>query len=124
MSEQGFRQAGDGREASGTMKAEMGTHPRQQGHRIAPAEFWENVDPHIALLEKNGFRESAAILSLYAMERNRLATAIMNLESQITQLADKHREVVANHGQLIGILKRAGMDPETLLRTDEIFGDP
>jgi hypothetical protein len=106
------------------MKVEMGTRPRRQDHRVAPAEFWENVEPHIALLEKNGFRESAAILSLYAIERERLATAIQNLENQLTILADKHREVVASHGQLVGILRRAGMDPETLIRSDEVFGDP
>jgi hypothetical protein len=86
---------------------------------IAPSMFWENVQAHINLLGKNGFNQSAAMLRLYEAERKRQHTAIANLENQLAALSTR----ISEHGRILGILKRAGIDPETLILTDDIFGE-
>lgn len=85
--------------------------------------IWDDLDRLVEFCREKRLDRLAMALESYEDERKRQKTAIENLESQLMVLADKHREAVGAHGQLVGILRRAGMDMETLIRTDEIFGD-
>lgn len=59
------------------------------------------------------------MLCLYEQERKRQQTAIKNLEEQLARMASQSIE----YAKLKGIMGRAGYDLDTIVRTDEIFGD-
>ena len=84
---------------------------------------WDDVDRLVDYCRTNQLINLATAFESYEDERKRLHRAIDNLEEQLTSISDKYRELVGSHGRLIGILKRADLDPETLIRTDDIFGE-
>jgi hypothetical protein len=59
------------------------------------------------------------MLILYEQERRRQTTAIENLEAQLTRLAN----MSLSQEQLRGVLARAGMDLDVIIRSDEVFGE-
>lgn len=81
--------------------------------------FYDQVQAHIALMEKNRFHETAAMLRLYESERERQATAIKNLEDQLANLVNQS----LNQAELREILARAGMDLDVLIESDKVFGE-
>lgn len=85
--------------------------------------FWECYEAHRALLLKNQFRQSAALLECYEQERKRQNIAIQNLEKQMSTLARINETAVTAYDQIVAVLKRSGMDIDTLLRTEKVFGE-
>jgi ribosomal 50S subunit-associated protein YjgA (DUF615 family) len=102
------------------MRSELGgrggPYNWQQKH---PPKFYDQFQAHVALMEKNHFNETAAMLRLYEQERKRQQTAIKNLEDQLTRLANQSLD----QANLREILGRAGMDLDVIIQSDEIFGE-
>jgi len=97
----------------------------QPGHRDAngdpppPPNFWESLDAHVRVMQKQNLKQSAAFLCLYEQERIRQNTAIKNLEDQMTQLIEQSRVL----GEVRRKLEAAGFDIDVILKTEDVFGE-
>ena len=92
--------------------------------RRPQTHFWDAYDAHIALLRKNNFNQSAALLECYEQERKRQQTAIENLERQIITLVAEHANYVEKHGRFMKVMEQAGVDEQTMILTDIALGEP
>lgn len=112
-------------------KSSMDLTPADQRTRLQPGRrkpgddpppqpnFWESLDAHVRVLQKQGYKQTAAFLCLYEQERIRQNTAIHNLEEQMSQLIDQSRVM----GEIRRKLEAAGFDLDVILKTEEIFGE-
>lgn len=93
---------------------------RQNRNEVPPPpDFWESLDAHVRVLQKQNLRQTAAFLCLYEQERVRQNVAIHNLEDQMKQLIEQS----AMMGQVRAKLERAGFDLDVILATEDLFGD-
>lgn len=88
---------------------------------IPPRGVWDEIDNLVEACDKHGVPRIGACLRAYEQERLRLHTAIGNLESQLMAIVNQQRTLIDNHNRLLQILKDSGIDPEVLIKTDDIF---
>jgi hypothetical protein len=112
-------------------KSSMDLTPADQRTRLQPGlrhnrdevppqpNFWESLDAHVRVLQKQNLKQTAAYLCLYEQERIRQNVAIKNLEDQMAQLIRQSVEI----GEVKRKLTAAGFDIEVILKTEEIFGE-
>lgn len=97
----------------------------QPGHRDKNGDpppqpnFWESLDAHVRVAQKQGLKQTAAFMCLYEQERIRQNTAIHNLEQQMGQLIEQSRVL----GEVRRKLEAAGFDIDVILQTEDVFGE-